>query len=204
MGDSIGPILGGAGVALGGAASVGSIIAGKNAQQENTDALKRLLNTQTSSAEGILGQTGPLRAQTAGNLAAVLAGGRTNNLRVFAPEREAVEQQFSRARDNLIEGGARGGVLTHSLNDLNIARAQTVSGQDADVRKRAFEDAIRIGFGAAPSAVFPAFQGSANILANLASQGGAQAAAGGAGLGSVAGLGALLALKNGKGGGGTA
>lgn len=199
MGDaSIGGIIGGAGSLLGGAASVANVINGKNAQGDATEALKKLTNLNTSTAEGILGQTAPLRAITAADLASVLTGGRTGNLRVFAPERESLEQQFSRARDNLVAGGSRGGVLTHSLNDLNIARAQSVSGLDADVRRRAFEDALRIGFGAAPQTIFPAFSGSANVLSNLANTGANEAAAGGAGLGSAAGVGALLALKNGK------
>ena len=195
MGDSIGPILGGAGSLLGGAASVGSILSGKDIQKENTAALKQLLNLQTSSAEGILGQTAPLRALTAGNLAAVLAGGRTDNLRVFAPEREGIESQFTNARENLVAGGVRGGQLNQSLANLETARAQTVGGLESDVRRRAFEDALRVGFGAAPSTVFPTFQGSANVLANLAGQGANLQAAGGAGLGTSAGIGALLALK---------
>lgn len=197
MGD-IGSIIGGVGSALGGAASVANVINGKNASSEANDALKKLLNTNTSSAEGILGQTAPLRALTSANLASVLTGGRTDNLRVFAPEREAIETQFSNAKDNLIAGGQRGGQLNHNLADLNTARAQSVSGLEADVRRRAFEDALRIGFGAAPQAVFPAFQGSASVLANLSGQGAAEAASGGAGLGGVAGIGALLALKQGN------
>lgn len=197
MGD-LGSIIGGAGSLLGGAASIANVINGKNAQNDATSALKKLTNLNTSSAEGILGQTAPLRALTASDLAAVLAGGRTENLRVFAPEREAVEQQFSRAKDNLVAGGVRGGQLNRGLTDLNIARAQAVSGLEADVRRRAFEDSLRIGFGVAPQTVFPAFSGSANVLANLSGQGAQEAASGGAGLGTAAGVGALLALKQGK------
>ena len=198
MGDSIGPILTGAGGLLGGAASVGSIINGKSAAKDNTEALKRLTNLNTSSAEGILGQTSPLRSLTAANLAAVLSGGRTDNLRVFAPERETVEQQFTRGRENLIAGGVRGGSLDRSLADLEVGRAQTLSGMESDVRRRAFEDAIRVGFGAAPNTAFPAFAGSANVLSRLAASGDANAASGGAGLGQLAGIGALLSLKAGK------
>ena len=198
MGDSIGPILTGAGGLLGGAASVSSVLNGKDASKENTEALKRLTNLNTSSAEGILGQTSPLRALTAANLAAVLGGGRTDNLRVFAPERESVEQQFTRGRENLIAGGVRGGSLDRSLADLEVGRAQTLSGMESDVRRRAFEDAIRVGFGAAPNTAFPAFAGSANVLSRLAASGDANAASGGAGLGQLAGIGALLSLKAGK------
>lgn len=198
MGESIGPILGGVGGLLGGAASASSIFSGKADREKDTRALRDLIGRTTSDATGILTQTSPLRSLSVANLAAVLGGGRTENLRVFAPERETVEQQFRRADENLVAGGVRGGALDRSRADLNIARAQTLGGMESDVRKRAFEDALRIGFGAAPSVAFPAFAGSANALSNLAAAGGARESAGGAGLGSLAGIGALLALKQGK------
>lgn len=196
MGET-GAIIGGAGSLLGGAASVASVVNGKNAQEKNTKALQDLIGQTTSDATGIMRQTSPLRSLTAGNLAAVLGGGRTDQLRVFAPEREALESQFGRARDNLIGGGTPGGQMNRSLADLEIARAQSVAGLESDVRRRAFEDSLRIGFGAAPQSVFPTFAGAGNALANLAGQGAAQASAGGAGLGQIAGLGALMAMKQG-------
>jgi hypothetical protein len=202
VGDT-GSIIGGVGSALGGAASVASVVNGKSAQEKNTRALNDLIGQTTSDATGIMRQTSPLRSLTAGNLINVLSGGRTGNLRVFAPEREALEQQFTRADENLIANGARGGMLDRSRADLNIARAQAVGGLESDVRRRAFEDALRIGFGAAPAATFPTFQGAQNALAGLANAGAQQQAAGGAGLGSIAGIGALLAMKNGGGGGQT-
>jgi len=197
MGD-YGSLIGGIGSAAGAGASIYGGIQGKEAQDKATKSLMDILRQQTSSASGILAQTGPLRSLTASNLAAVLGGGRTENMRVFAPEREAIESQFTRAKENIIAGGQPGGALTRSLGDVNIARAQSVAGLESDVRRRAFEDALRIGFGAAPSTVFPAFQGAANSLTNLAGMGAQQQSAAGAGLGSSAAILALLAGKQGQ------
>ena len=196
---STGTVLAGAGSLLGGAASIASVISGKNAQEANTRAMRQILDTSTTSAEGILGQTAPLRSATAATLFDVLTGGRNENLRVFAPEREAIESQFGRARENIIATTpARGGQLNRTLADVEIARAQSVSGLESDVRKRAFEDALRIGFQVAPATVFPSFQGATSTLATLAGQGAELQAAGGAGLGQVAAVGALLAMKQGR------
>ncbi|OFX03530.1 MAG: hypothetical protein A3E78_08220 [Alphaproteobacteria bacterium RIFCSPHIGHO2_12_FULL_63_12] len=196
---STGTVLAGAGSLLGGAASIASVIAGKNAQQENTRALRQLTDLSTTGAEGILSQTAPLRSATALSLFDTLTGGRNENLRVFAPEREAVESQFGRARESIIATTpARGGQLNRALADVEVARAQSVSGLETDVRKRAFEDALRIGFQVAPSTVFSTFQGATGTLASLAGQGAELQAAGGAGLGQVAAVGALLAMKQGK------
>ena len=139
-----GSLLAGAGTAAGGAASASSIFSGKNQQGEMTDAIKQLMGTTNSSAQGILNQTAPLRAATAGTLFDVLTGGRNSNLRVFAPERETVESQFGRARDNMLNTGVRGGELNTSLANLNMARAQTLGGLEADVRKNAFVDGCDI------------------------------------------------------------
>lgn len=198
MGD-IGTIIGGAGALLGGGASVASTIAGKNAQDKAQSQLDNLLRTQTSSAEGILKQTSPLRGLTTANLLDVLTGGTNANLGFQAPTREAVESQFKNARENIISTTPnQGGQLNKSLGDLEIARAQTVGGLESDTRKQAFEDALRIGYGVAPSTVFPTFAGSANVLANLSAQGGQQAASGGAGLGQITALGALMSMKSGQ------
>ena len=190
-----GPIISGVGTGVGAGASIYGIIQGKKAQDQATKALRDILGQQTSDARGIMAQTGPLRSLTAGNLASVLAGGRTDNLRVFAPERESLEGQFTQAKNNIIAQGERGGMLDRSLADVNIARAQAVSGLESNVRQKAFEDALRIGYGVAPSVSFPAFQGASNTLSGLAGMGMQQQASGGAGLGSVAALGALLTMK---------
>lgn len=190
-----GPIISGVGTGVGAGASIYGIIQGKKAQDQATKALRDILGQQTSDARGIMAQTGPLRSITATNLAEVLGGGRTQDLRVFAPEREAIEGQFTQARNNLLATGERGGQLNSQLNQLNVARAQSVSGLESNVRQKAFEDALRIGYGVAPSVSFPAFQGASNTLSGLAGMGQQQQAAGGAGLGSVAALGALMTMK---------
>lgn len=196
MAESIGPILGGVGSAAGGAASIYSIIQGKNAQEANQNALNKILNSSVNSAEGIMGQTNPLRQITASSLFNVLSGNNDPNMRVFAPERESLEGQFSQARNSIISNTPnQGGQLNKSLSDLEVARAQSVAGLQSNVRQKAFEDALRTGFGVAPQTVFPAFQGATSILANQANMGAQQQAAGGAGLGSIAALGTLLSMK---------
>lgn len=203
MGD-FGSIIGGAGAAAGGAASIAQFFQGKDASDQAKDLLgqqseaaQRLFNMQMANAMKLQRQTGPLRTGVAGILRGVLAGGRGGPFQIFAPEREMVEQQFGRARENIVAGGQRGGMLQRSLTDLDIGRAQTLGGMESDIRRRGFEDALRVGFGVAPSVQFPSFGGEA--LANL---GASQQASAGAGLGSIAGIGALLALKQGRGGGG--
>src|SRR5437867_516489 len=120
MGD-VGTIIGGTGALLGGAASVASTISGKEAQDRAQSQLQKILNTQTSSAEGILGQTSPLRSVTTANLLDVLTGGTNANLGFQAPTREAVESQFRNARENIISSTPnQGGQLNKSLADLEI------------------------------------------------------------------------------------
>src|SRR5688572_7656324 len=195
MGD-VGSIIGGAGALIGGASSVASTVAGKEAQERAQKSLEQVLSMQTSSAEGILKQTSPLRSVTTANLLDVLTGGSNPNLGFAAPTREAIESQFGRARENIIQTTPnQGGQLNRSLADLEIARAQSVGGLEADTRRKAFEDSLRIGFGVAPQTVLPTFAGSANTLATLAGQGAQQAAAGGAGLGQITALGALMSMK---------
>jgi hypothetical protein len=68
-------------------------------------------------------------------------------MRVFAPEREAIEAQFRRARENVLSSTPmRGGQLNRSLADLEIARAMGVSGLESDVRRQAFNQALGVGF----------------------------------------------------------
>jgi len=190
-----GQALAGAGSLLGGAASVASIFAGKNAQEANARALRQITDLSQTGAEGILSQTAPLRAVTAGTLFNRLTGGPIE----AAPEREAIEGQFTRARENILATTpSRGGQLNRMLADVEVGRAQSVAGLESDLRKRAFEDALRIGFQVAPATVFPTFQGLAGTFGGLAGQGMELQAAGGAGLGQIAAIGSLLAMKQGK------
>jgi hypothetical protein len=196
MAESIGPILGGVGSAAGAGASIYSIVQGKNAQEANQRALDQIFKQQSGLSSDIISQTNPLRQLTAASLFDVLNGGRNANLRVFAPERESLEGQFTQARANIIGNTPnQGGQLNKSLADLDVARAQSVAGLETNVRQRAFEDALRTGFGVAPQSVFPAFSGASNTLAQLSGQGIQQQMAGGQGLGSVAALGTLMSMK---------
>lgn len=199
MGD-IGSIIGGVGAAAGAGSSIASGLQGKKAQSAYQKQLNDLIGQTTGSADQIMKSTSPLRSLTTANLAAVLGGARTDQLQVFAPERQALEAQFGRAKDNIIAGGQFGGQLNRSLSDLESNRAQAIAGLEADVRRKAFEDALRVGFGVAPQQVFGAFGGATSALANQANMAAQQQASAGAGLGQSAALGALLSLKGNKNG----
>ena len=116
----------------------------ERASAREADATQRL----EEIARQIFNQTAPLRGQTVDALSRVLAGQRPSSLRVFAPEREALESQFRRARENVLSTTpTRGGQLNRSLVDLEIARAMGVSGLESDIRRTAFTQALGTGFG---------------------------------------------------------
>ena len=123
---------------------------GNRGERRQGKAADSLLDMSTRLFES----TDPARMQVLGNINGVLSGARPENMRVFAPEREAVESQFKNARENLLETiPARGGELNRRLVDLNIGRAQAIGNLEADVRRDAMNKAMQVGFGAAPTAL---------------------------------------------------
>lgn len=146
-------------------------------------------------ATELMGQTAPTREASIGTINDVLAGGRPENMRVFAPEREAVESQFHNAKENLMESiPARGGELNRRLVDLNIGRASALGGLEAGVRRDAMNQALQVGFQAPATAM--AGLGNAGALygqnAGLASQREQAEKQGvGSSIGTIAGIAAM-------------
>ena len=62
------------------------------------------------------------------------------------PEREVLESQFGRARENILAGGSRGGLLREQLAGADIARARGVADITGRGRERALRFASGIGF----------------------------------------------------------
>ena len=120
----------------------------------------------------------------------------------FAPLREATEEQFDVARENLLaRSGARGGQLTQALQDIETGRAQAIGALEAPLRQDLFNQALSLSFGQVPVAQ----QGLSSATAGLTQLAGIQAqqqAAQGQAAGSLVGLALKLALKGGGGGAG--
>ena len=146
----------------------------------------------------LYGSTAGLRSGTVDVLNRVLAGERPEQMRVFAPERETVEQQFRRARENIVATTPnRGGQLNQLLADTDRARAQTLGGLEADVRRRAFDQALATGF-QVPTLSLAGLGSAGGIFGNAATRSAGDVAAkkgGGAGAaGSIGGAAAAAAI----------
>lgn len=104
---------------------------------------------------------------------------------------EDVAGQFGAARQNIIQGGARGGQLTDRLIQLEQARAAASSGVRTNILANAFQQALGVGT-QQPALAFSGLSAGANTLANVGAQqaaiGAQQQAALGQGLGSIIGL----------------
>jgi len=138
--------------------------------------------------------TSGLRSETLGTLNRVLAGERPENFRIFAPEREAVESQFRSARENIIASSpARGGQLNRLLAGTDIARAQTLGGMEADVRRSAFEQSLGLGF-QTPVVSLAGLGSAAGIFGAAANRSQQDVAGGKSGAGSLVGLAAAAAI----------
>jgi len=139
---------------------------------ERAEAHERdLAGTQEQIAREMFGQTAGLRGGSVDTLQRVLAGERPENFRIFAPEREAVESQFRTARENIIASSpARGGQLNELLAGTDRARAQTLGGMEADIRRQAFLQALSVGFGAAPAIGLGAFQNAGQLFSTIANR----------------------------------
>ncbi|MBI3937144.1 MAG: hypothetical protein HY323_09220 [Betaproteobacteria bacterium] len=128
--------------------------------KDDDDEIKRLRQAQEQQA-ALTAQVaqGPIAAQELQRpvldiFQSILRGERPSTLKVFAPERETLEAQFGRARENVIgTTPARGGLLTRMLGDLETERARAVTGLESDVRKAAFPMAASLAFGAPLSAL---------------------------------------------------
>jgi len=149
---------------------------------------RQIAETEQNIANQIFNQTAGLRSSATDTLQSVLAGQRPDQFRIFAPEREAVEAQYGRARENIIATTpARGGQLSRLLTDADLARAGTLSQLEADIRRQAFNQALGVGFGAGPAVGLGAFANAAQTYGTVANRNEAGAMGKNSAFGSVIG-----------------
>ena len=98
-------------------------------------------------------QTAPLRTATVGNLQSILSGAPASSLPAYAPNRAAIEGQYSIAENQLRSSLPRGGLLQSSLADLIGKRAGAVSDLESAVRGGALNQAATLGVGAVPGLI---------------------------------------------------
>lgn len=155
---------------------------------------------QQGIGEQLMAQTAPLRNQTVDTLNRILAGERPENFRIFAPERQAVENQFRNARENIIASTpARGGQLSRLLSDAEFARASSLGQLEADIRRQAFNQALGVGFAAAPATSLGAFQNAAQTFGTVANRNETGAMGKNSAFGSVFGSAAAMGMSGGMG-----
>jgi hypothetical protein len=168
---------------------------GKSRAQQAEGSERQIAENEQRFGQEVFQQTSGLRSSTVDTLQQVLAGGRPANMSVFAPEREAVERQYGRARENIIATTpARGGQLNRMLTDADLARAGTLGALEADIRRNAFNQSLSLGFGAGPAIGLGAYDSSSRIFDAVANRGDQGAKGASSGAGSLAGLGAGAAV----------
>lgn len=184
MGGNLTAGLIGAGLGAGGAALLG----GKDSGQSSADqALRALIGQQTGTANNLLGETALTRRLVLAPIESTLLGLRPTQLPVFAPARDALEQQFTRARQNVIANApVRGGQLNRSLVDLEGQRAQAVAGVESDLAKTLYQTGAQIGF-QVPGVALGGMGSAAQSLANLSQQATQRETGKGAGIGGLFG-----------------
>jgi len=160
------------------------------AEKRQTDVARNIRDI----SQQLYGETAGLRSGTTDVLNRVLAGERPEQFRIFAPEREAVESQFRNARESILASTpARGGQLNTLLANTDLARAGTLSQMDADIRRSAFDQALRTGYGV-PALSLGGLGSAGGIFGQQVA--GAEGGASGknSSAGSLVGLAAALAL----------
>lgn len=183
------------------AAGVAGSLFGGDGDNDAEEAAARNSDLQARIARALFKQSAPLRADTFTTLMGVLRGKRPLNLRVFAPEREALEAQYGNVREGILSSTDRGGLQQRLLNDARIARAQGVVGLESDVRRQAFGQALGIATGM-PQIALGGLSSAAGTQAALAGINQQAQAAQGQNFGSLAALGLLGAGGLFGGGGG--
>ena len=138
---------------------------------------------------GLWNATSSLRASTEQTLNQVLGGGRPENMRIFAPEREAVENQVRVARENILSTTpTRGGQLNQALTNVELARAGTLGQMEADIRRQAFREALGVGF-QVPAAAIGAISRAGDIFGGQTNRGMQETFGKNRSIGSLAGMG---------------
>src|SRR5919108_952235 len=165
---------------------------------------------QSLIARDLFQETRPLRVAGQSQLGRFLRTGEapTALIPAFAPVRETAESQYDVARENILgRTGSRGGLLSQQLGQLELDRAQTISGLEAPLRQELFNKGLAVGFQQPALAMTglqgagAGFGGAAGTFGQLAQQAAQQQQNWGSSAGSAAALAAMLAKKQQQAGG---
>lgn len=152
---------------------------------QSADALSAL-------SQQLFQETDPLRTSLIGRSADFLNGGDVTNSPQFGSLKNAVDSQFTRARDNTIARTAPGGALTDALTGLEGTRASTMAQGIGGLQENELSRALGLATGSAPTAL-GGLGNAANAQAQaIAAQ---QAQQGAMKQGAGQGLGTLFATK---------
>jgi hypothetical protein len=158
---------------------------GKGGDQNK--AANRAIQSQTNLAERLVNQTDPLRQELTNQSTDFLRGDfDVSSLPQYSAAKNTIEQQFNRAKDNIIAGTPEGGGLTDALIDVEGARAGSLVNVEGALGETETNRALQLATGGAAqgSAGFGQAGQTAAQLALAESQ---QNAGKAAGLGSAAG-----------------
>lgn len=152
---------------------------------------EQLLEQALARNNELYALTQPLRTQGVNTLQSVMMGAPASSLPAYAPNRAAIEGQYT-TTDRLLQNTLqRGGQLNAERSDLLGKRADAVSGLESSVRQDALNKALSIGWGAAPTSLSTQMSG-ANMLNTAEAQDAARSAqalqAGTTGIGLLLGL----------------
>jgi hypothetical protein len=153
----------------------------------NSKAADRATDAQMRLSEKLVRQSDPLRQQLFANSADFLRGDfDVSSLPQYGAGKEAIEQQFGRAQDQLIAGTPEGGGLTDALGNLGGVRAGSLVNLQGALGEAETNRALQLGtFGAAQGS--SGFSSAGNIQAQLAQAEAQQNAGKASGLGSAGG-----------------
>jgi len=156
-------------------------------ETKRDEGASRALNAQVELGERLVDQSDPLRQQLLNQSGDFLGGNfDVTGTPQFAAGKDIQEQQFGRARDNIIAGTPEGGGLTSALTNLEGARASGLTGLTGGLAEAEQNRALQLGtFGAAQGS--QALGSAGSIQAQLAAAEGAQNAGKASGLGSAGG-----------------
>lgn len=144
-------------------------------------------------ARELFGQTDPLRRGLIGRSEQFLEGGLDPTASpLFAPLKQATEQQFDLARERTLSSLPQGGALQSALGDIETGRAQTLTQGIGDISQGELSRALTLATGAPPQAI-AGLSGAGGIQAQIAQANATQNAAVKEGLGR--GVGAIAGSK---------
>lgn len=163
---------------------------GKNRREERSqsnDAANRAIDSQTRLAERLVNQSDPLREQLFQQSGDFLSGDfDVTGLPQFGASKNAIEQQFGRARDSILANTPEGGGLTEALVGADVGRAGANVDLISNLGAAEMNKALQLGtFGAAQGNA--GFGGAGSTAAGMAQAESSRNAGKNQGLGSAAG-----------------